>query len=188
MQCKSLSRLHTGVVFPCTLCLNTLHRRIARPSVLCRVAGRRSSTSFIENLHAIVPAPWRNTRQETPPAAFNLKPCLRQSWFFFFFSPMFCFWKRWCDDAQKNSTMGNIKPPTVTRFVETTGKRQVTNRQTFNNIFLLFLLTSSSLRLMRLAMAAGNTVRSLSGMLSRWSRWQLNSCWKKKTNTVFFFK
>lgn len=47
-------------------------------------------------------------------------------------------------------------------------------------ISLLFLLTSSSLRLMRFAIAAGNTAKSLSGMLSRWSTWQLNSCWQRE--------
>lgn len=49
---------------------------------------------------------------------------------------------------------------------------------------LLFLLTSSSLRLMRFAIAAGNTVKSLSGMLSRWSNWQLNSCWWRQREDI----
>lgn len=51
----------------------------------------------------------------------------------------------------------------------------------YNYFFcLLFLLTSSSLRLTRFAIAAGNTVTSLSGMLSRLRNWQLNSCWRRR--------
>lgn len=50
-----------------------------------------------------------------------------------------------------------------------------------------FLLTSSSLRLTRLAMAAGNTARSLSGTLSRLSNWQLNSCWWKRKQQAAHF-
>lgn len=54
-------------------------------------------------------------------------------------------------------------------------------------ISLLFLLTSSSLRLMRFAIAAGSTAKSLSGMLSRWSTWQLNSCyWRKERDKIVF--
>lgn len=45
---------------------------------------------------------------------------------------------------------------------------------------LLFLLMSSSLRLMRFATPGGRAVRSLSGRLNRWSNWQLKSCCDKQ--------
>lgn len=56
------------------------------------------------------------------------------------------------------------------------------------SLCLLFLLTSSSLRLMRFAIVAGNTVRSLSGRLSRWSNWQLNSCWWRERRDNSFYQ
>ncbi len=52
-------------------------------------------------------------------------------------------------------------------------------------LFLPFLLTSSSRRLMRFAMPGGSTVRSLSGRLNRYSNWQLNSCCKEQEIETF---